>query len=84
MRAVLLDLDGVLYEGERAVAGAADAVAWIQARRLPHLFLTNTTSCPREAIDLRGFGPNLTAAFNLLLDGESYLSAAEQTGVVYR
>ena len=39
VRALLLDMDGVLYHGERALPGAAtflDAIA-----RLPHVFLTN-------------------------------------------
>lgn len=50
MRAGLIDLDGVIYEGGRAVEGAARAIAWIQERKLPHLFLTNTTSRPRQAL----------------------------------
>lgn len=50
MRAALIDLDGVVYEGERAVAGAARAIAWFQERRVPHLFLTNTTSRPRSVL----------------------------------
>jgi HAD superfamily hydrolase (TIGR01458 family) len=47
---MLIDLDGAVYEGDRAVAGAARAIAWIQERALPHLFLTNTTSRPRAAL----------------------------------
>ena len=50
MTALLLDLDGVLYEGERAIPGAADAVCWVQQQQIPHLFLTNTTSRPRSAL----------------------------------
>ncbi len=50
MRAALIDLDGVVYEGEHVVAGAAEAVAWFQERGAPHLFLTNTTSRPRRAL----------------------------------
>ncbi len=58
MRAVLIDLDGVVYEGERAVAGAPAAVAWFQERGIPHLFLTNTTSRPRSGLvdKLAGLG----------------------------
>jgi len=57
-RAVLIDLDGVLYEGDRAVPGAADAVAWLRRQGIPHLFLTNTTSRPRSALveKLAGLG----------------------------
>jgi HAD superfamily hydrolase (TIGR01458 family) len=50
MRAALIDLDGVVYEGERAVAGAPEAIAWFQEKGIPHLFLTNTTSRPRTAL----------------------------------
>jgi HAD superfamily hydrolase (TIGR01458 family) len=50
VRAALIDLDGVVYEGERAVAGAPEAIAWLQERGIPHLFLTNTTSRPRSAL----------------------------------
>ena len=55
---VLVDLDGVLYEGERPVAGADAAIAWLVERRIPHLFLTNTTSRPRSALvkKLAGLG----------------------------
>jgi phospholysine phosphohistidine inorganic pyrophosphate phosphatase len=49
-RAVLIDLDGVLYEGERPVPGAAAAVEWLSARRVPYRFVTNTTSRPRDSL----------------------------------
>lgn len=49
-RGALIDLDGVLYEGERVVEGARDAIAWLVDQDIPHLFLTNTTSRPRAAI----------------------------------
>ncbi|MGA7799477.1 MAG: TIGR01458 family HAD-type hydrolase [Gammaproteobacteria bacterium] len=58
MAAILFDLDGVLYQGDRAIAGAAAAVVWFQSRNVPHLFVTNTTSRPRRALveKLAGFG----------------------------
>jgi phospholysine phosphohistidine inorganic pyrophosphate phosphatase len=49
-RGVLVDLDGVLYEGGRRVPGADAAIAWLVERAIPHLFLTNTTSRPRRAL----------------------------------
>jgi phospholysine phosphohistidine inorganic pyrophosphate phosphatase len=48
MPGILFDMDGVLYEGDNAIAGAADAIAWCRAQGIPHLFLTNTTSRPRR------------------------------------
>lgn len=38
----------------------------------------------REEIDARGFSPQMKEALKLVLVGESYRFAAEQTGVGYR
>ena len=48
VRGVLFDLDGVLYDGERPIPGAAAAVETIRQGGLPSLFVTNTTSRPRS------------------------------------
>ena len=50
MSAILFDLDGVLYEGDRAIDGAAEAVNWFYRNNIPHLFLTNTTSKSRAEL----------------------------------
>ncbi len=50
MKAVLLDLDGVIYQGERALPGAVETLHWLVDRQIPHAFLTNTTSKPVSAI----------------------------------
>lgn len=50
MQSVLLDLDGVIYQNDHAIAGAAEVVAELQRRATPHLFLTNTTSRPRQSL----------------------------------
>lgn len=49
-RVALFDLDGVFYEGARAVPGGAETLAWFRAHDIPHLFVTNTTSRPRSAV----------------------------------
>ncbi|MGD0619343.1 MAG: TIGR01458 family HAD-type hydrolase [Bryobacteraceae bacterium] len=58
MRGILFDLDGVLYNGEEPIPGSAEALAWVREQRIPHLFVTNTTSRGAEAIaeKLSGFG----------------------------
>jgi phospholysine phosphohistidine inorganic pyrophosphate phosphatase len=55
---VLLDLDGVIYVGDRPVPGAAASVQWLAREAVPFHFLTNTTSRPRDAIvdKLAGLG----------------------------
>ena len=56
--AFAFDLDGVLWEADAPVPGAADAVAAVRAAGLPVRFVTNTTSISRRLIaeKLRGFG----------------------------
>ena len=58
MKAILLDLDGVLYQGDEAIPGAREALAWVRGHAVPHLFVTNTSSRPRSAIaaNLAGMG----------------------------
>jgi phospholysine phosphohistidine inorganic pyrophosphate phosphatase len=50
MQAILFDMDGVLYNSEEPIPGAADTLAWVRRRAIPHLFVTNTTSRGREAL----------------------------------
>jgi len=47
---LLIDLDGTLYEGGRAVPGAAETLGWLRERRVPHLFTTNTSRMSRRAV----------------------------------
>lgn len=50
MHGVLIDLDGVVWESDQVVAGAPEAIDWLHAAGIPHLFITNTTSRPRRLI----------------------------------
>ncbi len=58
IRGVLFDLDGVLYNGDQPIEGAARAVGDVRAAGISSLFVTNTTSRPRSALSekLRGLG----------------------------
>src|ERR1700722_4934938 len=58
MQALLFDMDGVLYNSEEPIPGAAEALAWVRGREIPHLFVTNTTSrgCEALAAKLARFG----------------------------
>lgn len=57
-RAVLLDLDGVLYRGEGAVAGAAEVVTAMRGAGKWIVFLTNNSARTSEQVagKLRGLG----------------------------
>src|SRR5262249_10272431 len=50
IRGVLLDLEGVVYQGEHAIPGALDAVKLLNRRGLHIRYITNTTTQPRSAI----------------------------------
>lgn len=49
----LIDMDGVIYRGERPIRGAAEFIARLQAERHPFLFLTNNSQRSRRDIQLR-------------------------------
>lgn len=59
---ILFDMDGVLYQGDTPIKGAAEVVQWCQHENIPFLFLTNTTSRPRTALKdkLADFGISIT------------------------
>ncbi|MDX8392862.1 MAG: TIGR01458 family HAD-type hydrolase [Mariprofundaceae bacterium] len=50
IKAILLDLDGVLYTGDQAIVGAAGTVARLRDVGLKLTGVTNTTTQPRRAI----------------------------------
>ncbi|KZY31256.1 hydrolase [Roseovarius sp. HI0049] len=50
VKGVLLDLSGVLYDGDRPVPGAVEAVARLREAGLPVRFLTNSTRSPRRKL----------------------------------
>lgn len=50
LRGVLFDMDGVIYNDDTPIPGAAEAVRWTVSHAIPHLFVTNTTSTGRRAL----------------------------------
>jgi HAD superfamily hydrolase (TIGR01458 family) len=56
LRALLIDLDGVLYVEDEPLPGARDAVSHLRASGAALRFVTNTTSRPRRAILARLHG----------------------------
>lgn len=70
MKGLLLDLDGVLYEGDRRIHGADQALAWLREHEIPHLFVTNTTSRPRSTLAEK------LAAMGVNADAEALLTPA--------
>jgi len=50
IRAVLLDLAGVVYQGDQPLPGAVQAIASLRNAGFRLRFLTNTTRMPRRAL----------------------------------
>ena len=50
VRALLLDLDGVIVVAGQAVPGASDAIATLEERRLPYRIVTNTSAVSRGTL----------------------------------
>jgi len=49
-KALLIDLDGVIYVQEKLIPGAVEAVRLIQTSMIPHRFVTNTTTHTRQQL----------------------------------
>lgn len=47
---LLVDLDGVLYIGERLIDGAAETIRLLKSRRIPLRFTTNTTTLSGQSL----------------------------------
>lgn len=70
IQAVLLDIGGVLLDGEAPLPGAAEALDRLRAAGLPFLLLTNTTRTARAALLER------LAAAGLVVEPEALLTPA--------
>jgi 4-nitrophenyl phosphatase len=46
IKALILDIDGVLYEGGRVLPGAVELIAHLNQHGTPYLFLSNNTTYP--------------------------------------
>jgi HAD superfamily hydrolase (TIGR01458 family) len=80
-RGILVDLDGVMYTGDRIIPGALEAIRYLEGRGYRIRYLSNTTRKSRETIRKRlsqfgfGIGANeiftpATAAIAFLLKSE--------------
>jgi HAD superfamily hydrolase (TIGR01458 family) len=77
LRALLIDLEGTLYEAGRVVPGAPEAIEELRRRGIRCLFCTNTTSRPRRRLvaELAAMGihSETEELFTAPLAGRQYL-----------
>jgi HAD superfamily hydrolase (TIGR01458 family) len=69
VQAVIVDLEGTVYEAGRLIAGSAEGLATLSARGIVYCFATNTTSRPRSQLARE------LAAMGITVDAERILTA---------
>ncbi|UCH33439.1 MAG: HAD-IIA family hydrolase [Armatimonadota bacterium] len=75
LRAVIFDLDGVIYRGKTALPHAAEAVAWSRERGLAVRFLTNNSTVTRQEYSRR------LEAFGIPTPAEHVMTSAYATAL---
>ena len=73
-QAVLLDLAGVLYDGDTAIPGSLDAVTRLREAGLEVRFLTNSTRKPRRSLMQR------LTALGFRIDADDLFTPATAAG----
>ena len=53
LRALIVDMDGVLYRGDTALPGAGAFLNWLRERQFPFLLLTNNSTLNPEAYEAK-------------------------------
>jgi 4-nitrophenyl phosphatase len=78
VRAVIFDLDGVIYRGERLLPYAAQTIAWARERGLGVRFMTNNSTVTREEYSRR------LEAFGIPTPVEHIMTSAYATALYLR
>jgi HAD superfamily hydrolase (TIGR01457 family) len=76
--AVLLDLDGVVYRGDQAVPGAAEALDGIRTLGVPRLFLTNNSARTPDQVAAK------LASLGIRVEPAEILTSAVATAAMLR
>jgi len=81
-KGLLIDLDGVVYVGGKALSGAVDAIERARAAGLATCFLTNTTRTPHRALvaKLRSMGLDV-AEEEVLTPARAAMRMATENGL---
>jgi len=53
IKGLLIDLDGVVYNQDTVIPGAADTIKFLSDKKIPFRFITNTTMKSRSALSLK-------------------------------
>ena len=84
-RALLIDLDGVLYQENELIPGALETMQWIEQQQIEYLFVTNTTSRSRhsllEKFDQIGFHTAIDRIITPIVAASKWLQQKSITSV---
>jgi len=84
---LLIDLDGVIYQGGEAIAGAVETINWIHSSGIPHLYVTNTTSKSRTSLvdkfNQIGFDARVNDIFTPIVAASQWLNQRGLKRVVF-
>ncbi len=87
MQGFLLDMDGVIYSGEKLIPGADSFIKELQEKEIPHLFMTNNSQrTRRDVVDkLRGLGieAHEDDVFNSAMATAIFLDRQKPKGTAY-
>jgi HAD superfamily hydrolase (TIGR01458 family) len=64
IKGLLIDLDGVIYNDTKLIAGAKDSIQWLRDNNIPFRFITNTTMKSRATLQQK------LTAFNIHVQKE--------------
>lgn len=73
IRAVVFDLDGVIYRGHTAVPGGSDTVEWLRSRSIASYFFTNNSTRSRQSY------VELLLSFGISADTDHIVTSASLT-----
>jgi len=73
IKAVIFDLDGVIYRGQTPLPGAGDVTRWLQARDFQTYYFTNNSTKTRESY------VELLAGYGISTDADHIVTSASLT-----
>ncbi len=82
IKGLLIDLDGVIYNDSRPIAGAKETIAWLVEQNIPFRFVTNTTMKHRSSLVQKlaqmGIDVPLDYIFSAAYAAAQYLASFKQ------
>ncbi|MFA6717430.1 MAG: hypothetical protein WCS27_18760, partial [Victivallaceae bacterium] len=86
-RGFLIDMDGVIYRGNKVISGAREFISKLQEKNIPFLFLTNNSQRTRRDVAMKlnrmGFRVGEGHIFTCAMATARFLSSQKANGTAY-